>query len=750
MSLDLYQRETAERMDSLAPMLQPETGAFDGFARGTGEYTMQGFAKAGRAASLAASTLPIAVDAFTGGTELQDSYFKFHDETFGNAVDYWMPRPNEVGAAGQIAGTLLSTLPLVIASPAAAVGAIQLSTAEDLAREGVSPGKAQAVGAIQGAGLGFGVYMPIFGQSLWQRMLVGGAGFNVVQGAAMRGASDVILSGTPGEGQYEAFDSTALTLDTLLGLAFGGISHLSPVQRAEGARMWQKMTDWGKSLKPSDIEALATLRQAQHANVDSLPGRPVDITDMDAHTRRLRTATEQLLRDEPVNVSDVPARFEPVPERWPEAQARVKQLQAEAERMRIAENLPEPPTGIEIPRADNLTNTERAVESRLAKYLSTKTDEAIARYQKEFGNVLNTDNARELSPDYAATKDSRSMLSAAVHEPASWLVKEIYRQELAKPAPAGKDNVVAFTAGGTGAGKTSAIMRAGVNLQRHQIIYDTNMNNFQSAASKIDQALAAGKEVKLYYVHRDPVESLVRGALPRAMRTGRTVPLAAHLDTHAGAADTIRRIAEKYKENPDVGLFIIDNTRGKNETGMGSLETIKPIDYNQLEGQLKAALEKEYRDGRISKTVYEETLKRRVPQAGRGDGPGAGGQPEPRAAGSGSTGREAPQESQLTILQRVQKRLQEFLQPKNPEANLTEPSSPSTTAASRADPLASEAQRFVDENPNAVMVTGHDADGQPITRPIREVLADARAQVEQARADAKLFEVAAGCLMGVN
>jgi hypothetical protein len=344
MSFDMNPRETVDRLQTLTPMQSPETGAFDGFVRGTGEYTMQGFAKAGRAVSLAASVLPIAADAFTGGTELQDSYFKFHDETFGNAVDYWTPRPGEVGAAGQIAGTLLSTLPLVIASPAAAVAAAQLSTAEDLARAGVSSGKAQAVGAVQAAGLGLGIYMPIFGQSLWQRMLLGGAGFNVVQGAAMRGASDVILQGTPAEGQYEAFDATSLTLDTLMGLGFGVIAHVSPRQRAQGAETWNRMLEWGKSLKPSDIEALAALRQAQHANVDSLPGRPVEVSDMEAHAQRLRTAVEQLLRDEPVNVSDLPAgRFEPVPERFVEAQARGEALAAEAERIRVAEGLPKPP-----------------------------------------------------------------------------------------------------------------------------------------------------------------------------------------------------------------------------------------------------------------------------------------------------------------------------------------------------------------------------------------------------------------------
>lgn len=344
MSLDLYQRETDEWMMTLAPVQAPEPSAFDGFLRGTGMYAMRVGAQAGRAVSMAGATIPIAIDAITGGTELQERYFRTHDEIFGNAVDYWTPEPGEVGAAGEVVGTLLGSIPLLIASPYALIGVTQLSITEDLARKGVSADKAIAVGAAQAAGLGVGIYMPIFGKSLWQRMLLGGAGFNVVQGAAMRGVSELILEDTAAEGQFQAFDPTALTIDFLLGLGFGAITHLSPKQRAEGERFWNRMVEWGGSFKADEIESLMTLRHAQHTYVDSLPGKPVDIADMDAHVERLKVATEQLLRDQPVDVSDVPSgRFEPVPERWIEANARAESLLQEADRVRAEEGLSPPP-----------------------------------------------------------------------------------------------------------------------------------------------------------------------------------------------------------------------------------------------------------------------------------------------------------------------------------------------------------------------------------------------------------------------
>lgn len=343
MPLDLYQAETLDRVSSLPPATSIEPGAWDGFVRGTGLATMRGFAKTGRAIDLLGSVGPIMKDAVTGGTELQDRYFKEHDEVFGRAVDYWTPKPNEVGAAAEVVGSLVSMLPTVIASPALAVGSAQLDIAEDLVRKGVDATRAQAVGAAQGVGLGLGIWMPILGRNLWERVLVGGAGFNLVQGAATRGASEVILQGTPAAGDIKAFDGEALTLDALLGLAFGGIAHISPSQRAQGKAVWDRIGGWAKNLQPSEVDAIATLRQAQHLNVDSTPGQPVDAAAVGAHVDRVRAAIDQLVNDRPVDVEGMPASQMEPDGRFVEADKRAEALVAEGERVRTEEGLPPTP-----------------------------------------------------------------------------------------------------------------------------------------------------------------------------------------------------------------------------------------------------------------------------------------------------------------------------------------------------------------------------------------------------------------------
>ena len=340
MSLDLFQQEGNERLTALPPVQNVDPGMFDGFVRGTGLATMKGFAKAARAVDLLGSVGPIVQDAFTGGTEAQDKYFAEHDAVFGRAVDYWTPRSNEIGMAGEVMGGLMSVLPQVIASPGLAVATTQLGTAEDLANVGVTTGKAQIVGAVQGLTLGTGIWMPILGKNLWQRAVIGGAGFNLAQGTVARGVSGAILEGTPAAEMFKAFDGEAMTLDVLMGLAFGGLVHYSPTQRAQGAKAWESIEGWARNLNPSDKAAIVTLREAQHLNLDSTPGKPVSDVDIEAHVNRMRASIDQLATDQPVNVEDirVPRRTADIGEAPAEVRALFEQEQQLRQEWQDAEN----------------------------------------------------------------------------------------------------------------------------------------------------------------------------------------------------------------------------------------------------------------------------------------------------------------------------------------------------------------------------------------------------------------------------
>lgn len=345
MSLDLYQDQLIENVGNLTPTVDVEPGVFDGFFRGAGMTTMRGFAQAARTAGMLTAAIPTVgdkINAFKRGTtsqgvtELSDSYFRAIDDTLGSAVDYWTPKPNEVGVAGQVVGTLFSVLPMAIASPPlAALSAADIGP--ELVQKGVPASQASGVAAVMTGGLMTGIWMPILGNNLWQRTLLGGAGFNVVQGVATRAGAEAILHDRPEAKQFEPFSLQDLTIDVLLGLAFGAYTHINPQARAQGEAAWKVMSDWAQSLTPTQVASLATLRTAQHLNTDSTPGIPVDTQDIDTHVQRMRQAIDQLVRGEPVNIEDVkPAPRETIPPDGEPPTGEAETIAREAETLRAA------------------------------------------------------------------------------------------------------------------------------------------------------------------------------------------------------------------------------------------------------------------------------------------------------------------------------------------------------------------------------------------------------------------------------
>lgn len=259
-----------------------------------------------------------------------------------------------------------------------------------------------------------------------------------------------------------------------------------------------------------------------------------------------------------------------------------------------------------IPASPNLAPEQRDIEARFADYLGSNFEEAKAKYdanpESQQGRVVNTDTVRELSPDYL--KDRAQ--SSSVHEPASWFTKQLYSDKLKKQPPEGQTPTALFTAGGTGAGKSSGALES----SPADIIYDSNMNTLESSRQRIQQALDSGRRAEVLYVYRDPVDALVNGALPRAMRqeakfgTGRTVPIEEHLATHVGSRETILKLLQEFKDDPRVQFMAMDNSFGKGNAKALDLDKVPEIDDNGLGEKLYEALDKEHQAGRISDAVY--------------------------------------------------------------------------------------------------------------------------------------------------
>ena len=280
----------------------------------------------------------------------------------------------------------------------------------------------------------------------------------------------------------------------------------------------------------------------------------------------------------------------------------------------LAGMVPQPPqlsqsaNPIEAEYFDRLANDYEGLRNEYAQITNEKGENTTRG-----GRLLNTDEARELSPQYRADRTR----SADVHEPSSALVKQMYAEKLSNPTPPGLENTVVFTAGGTGAGKSTGLkVMENMNSQvrNAELVYDTNMNKFESADQKVKQALDAGRKVSIIYTYRDPIEALREGALSRASRmeaelgTGRTVPLDEHFKTHLGALETMKQLQEKYGDDHRFSLMVIDNSRGRgNAKVVSGLDKLPKLNHTEVRKGLNDALEDAYRTGQISRAIYQGT-----------------------------------------------------------------------------------------------------------------------------------------------
>lgn len=308
----------------------PAPGMFQNFAPGAGNYFMRSLAEVGRAGSLALGAVPVIADKLIGddnkGESFADRYFRMHDDVFGSAVDYWTPKPQEVGAAGQVVGSLAGGLVQFFANPALLVATSQLSTAEDLVRQGVDPGAALVAGDVAGLATVAGIGIPIFGKSLGQRLAAGAVGnlATSMPEAAIKRAV-VNAAGSPEAAQqFDPWDMRARVVDVLMGAAFGWKAHLDvraaqreaafldgpiPSQRTPIADAAAQTIDAGFSASQRD--AIMVMNAARHMEEAATPGRPMGEQELTAAVDSVRTAIDQMLRGEPVSV---PARQMPASE----------------------------------------------------------------------------------------------------------------------------------------------------------------------------------------------------------------------------------------------------------------------------------------------------------------------------------------------------------------------------------------------------------------------------------------------------
>lgn len=301
-----------QRLDRTTERLAPDafTGALGvigpGLLRGgleAGAAVESGFSSLWQAGLDTAAGMLLPEPKF-GGTPDVTSAERSSQETLGKgtaeAVMDLRPDPAEVGMVGQILGEASAILPravvgAVAAGPAGAAAAAGLpagySRKQVAMVEGIDESTATWLGVTEGVTTAVGAALPaarFVGPVLGDAAIAVGA--NVGLGMAHRGVSAELLEANgyfAQAAQYRMMEGTALATDAILGAAFFGIGRAS---------MRRPTTE--------QVDAAMTERNAQHADIDTAPGAPINPRSAVAHQEALSTAINQVSRGEPVVLPD--------------------------------------------------------------------------------------------------------------------------------------------------------------------------------------------------------------------------------------------------------------------------------------------------------------------------------------------------------------------------------------------------------------------------------------------------------------
>jgi hypothetical protein len=261
---------------------------------------------------------------------------------------------------------------------------------------------------------------------------------------------------------------------------------------------------------------------------------------------------------------------------------------------------------VSIVKMQGLSPAEQEVESRAIQLLKDRSSELIIQYREKFGFLVSADCARELFPDYALNLDTKLKYALAVQKSASAIAEMVFDQLLGENP--GKP--VLFTAGGTGAGKTSSIRRNSDTNNQYLgagIIFDGNFNSWSSSKRRVEKCLQNGCKVVIIFVHRHPVESFLQGVITRAQFEGRTVAIEPHLRMHKDSISTFLKTSRSFKDNENVSCEVLINTGHELETYKADIDYLKTVKYDseELRKILQEELYNAKSQGQISQALYE-------------------------------------------------------------------------------------------------------------------------------------------------
>ena len=279
--------------------------------------------------------------------------------------------------------------------------------------------------------------------------------------------------------------------------------------------------------------------------------------------------------------------------------------------------------------ADELFGSASYNQSAAELDFGDRTDAQLdAEYEQmpetDGGRRLDTDLVRELSPEYRADRTR----SPRIHKAASAFTKGRFARMLAAPVAEGRDNAVFFTAGGGGSGKSTATELV-LGASNADIIYDGTLSNLPRARADVEATLASGRDARIVYVYRSPANSAA-GAIGRAIRGRRPVPVSVLAEAHANAPKVVKALAEEYAGDARVQIIAINNDGAMQDADRMPISSIPEVSQDEAERVFRTALDEAATAGELDDALYT-AFDGRAPDAGLGEA--GSGRDEVRGSG---------------------------------------------------------------------------------------------------------------------